>query len=85
MATVTVEQYNREGIVTEVKAIDFCSKQAAEHFMEHTIDRVCMINSMSGKKMILRRITDRTLVFDIYSEFVLTKPIGQIVYRRMYE
>lgn len=85
MATVTIEQYNREGIVTEVKAIDFHSREAAEHFMEHTIDRVCMINSMNHKKMILARITDRTQEFDLYSEFNLIDSIGKVVYRRMYE
>ena len=85
MATVTVEQYNREGFGIEVKAIDFHSREAAEHFMEHTIDRVCMINSMSGKKMILARITDRTKEFDLYSGFNLIDSIGKVVYRRMYD
>ena len=85
MATVTIEQYNREGIVTEVKSIQFHSREAAEHFMEHTIDRVCMINSMSGKKRILARITDRTKEFDLYSGFNLIDSIGKVVYRRMYD
>ena len=85
MATVTVEQYNREGFGIEVKAIDVHSREAAEHFMEHTIDRVCMINSMSGKKMILARITDRTQEFDLYSGFNLIDSIGKVVYRRMYD
>ena len=85
MAKVTIEQYNREGIVTEVKSIQFHSREAAEHFMENTIDRVCMINSMSGKKMILARITDRTQEFDLYSGFNLIDSIGKVVYRRMYD
>ena len=53
--------------------------------MENTIDRVCMINSMSGKKMILARITDRTKEFDLYSGFNLIDSIGKVVYRRMYD
>lgn len=85
MATVTIEQYNKEGIVTEVKTIEFNSKKAAEHFMENTIDRVCMINSMNDKKMILARITDRTKEFDLYSGLNLIDSIGKVVYRRMYE
>ena len=85
MATVTIEQYSKEGIVTEVKTIEFDSKKAAEHFMENTIDRVCMINSMNDKKMILARITDRTKEFDLYSGLNLIDSIGKVVYRRMYE
>lgn len=85
MAKVTIEQYNREGTVTEVKSIEFNSKEAAEHFMEHTIDRVCIINSMNDKKMILARITDRTKEFDLYSGLNLIDSIGKVVYRRMYE
>lgn len=85
MATVIVEQYNKEGIVIEVKSIEFHSRKAAEHFMENTIDRVCMINSMNDKKMILTRITDRTKEFNLYSGLNLIDSIGKIVYRRMYE
>lgn len=82
---VTIEQYNREGTVIEVKSIEFHSREAAEHFMENTIDRVCMINSMNDKKMILARITDRTKEFNLYSGLNLIDSIGKIVYRRMYE